>query len=94
MGVKFLIRMTTDCGKFWWNGDSIYDRQTVEQSGMAFRSWGWLDHIERAQRFTTQGNAQRAAQRLGVELRRLYRVRIDVVEVTVTALGVRETGDE
>jgi hypothetical protein len=80
--------MTTEMGVFWWDGGSIYDRRAMQETGDAFRAWGWLEDAVRAQRFQTQGNAMRAAHRLYAELRRLYRVRLAVVEVEINASHV------
>lgn len=89
MKTKFLVRMTTERGVFWWDGASIYDRRAMQETGDAFRAWGWLEDAARAQRFQTHGNAVRAAQRLSVELGRLYAVKIDVVGVEIGVLGLR-----
>lgn len=87
--MKWVVRLTTVRGVFWWNGERIYDRQAMAVSGDAFRAWGWLDGLDLAQRFATRGNAVKAAQRLFAELGRLYPVRIDVVGAVGSMLGWR-----
>lgn len=87
--MQFVVRMTTAKGEFWWDGASLYDRQAAATTGDVFRSWGWLDRAALAQRFRTRGNGLRAAQRLYTELERLYLVRIEVVGIEVTTLGVK-----
>jgi hypothetical protein len=90
---KFVVRMTTDRGQFYWDGASIYDHRSQTRSGQAFRTWGWLDAFEHAQRFE-RPDAERTAERMRDELGRLYSVlTLDVVAVEVTALGVYLLGD-
>lgn len=81
--MNYVIRMTTDKGEFWWDSAAVWERQVS-----SFRLWGWRDDLYRAQRYVTAGNAQRQAQRLRDELGRLYTIRVDVVQVEITALGV------
>lgn len=89
MGLQYVVRMTTGKGEFWWDGASIYERAAPGTTGDAFRAWGWLDRVGLAQRFKTHGNAVRAGQRLYTELGRLFAVRIEVVGIEVTTVGVR-----
>lgn len=79
-GNLYIIRMDTDKGTFYWDSTSIYERVHHQIFG-AFRPWGWLEDINRAQRYQIRANAIKTARTLYAELARLYVVRLSVVGV-------------
>ena len=62
-GNLYVIRMDTDKGTFYWDSESIYVR-VQDQTYGAFRPWGWLEDINRAQRYQIRANAIKTARTL------------------------------